>query len=92
MRYDMWCKMRFFSDMLTKDMEGEREALQRGPVNLLSLLPQEFTKQQVQEVRIAQGMTPNPKEMLRNWVRRGYIIKDSERSVYVKGGQWSVVS
>ena len=83
MRYDMWCKMRFFSDMLTKDMEGEREALQRGPVNLLSLLPQEFTRQQAQEVRVAQGMKPNPTAMLSNWVKRGFIRKDSERNVYI---------
>ena len=84
MRYDLWCKMRFFSDMLTKDMEGEREALQRGPVNLLSLLPQEFTKQQVQEVRVAQGMKPNPHDMLRQWVKRGFIERDGKSDVYKK--------
>ena len=83
-KYDMWCKMRFFSDMLTKDMEGEREALQRGPVNLLSLLPQEFTKQQVQEVRVAQGMKPNPHDMLRQWVKRGFIERDGKSDVYKK--------
>ena len=83
-RYDMWCKMRFFSDMMHKDMEEERSAVQRGPVSLLALLPQEFTKQQVQEVRVAQGMSPNPKNMLNSWKQRGYIVLDHERGVYMK--------
>ena len=38
-RYDMWCKMRFFRDMMHKDMEAERTAVQRGPASLLAMLP-----------------------------------------------------
>ena len=70
--------------MMHKDMEEERSAVQRGPVSLLALLPQEFTKQQVQEVRVAQGMSPNPKNMLNSWKQRGYIVLDHERGVYMK--------
>ena len=83
-RYDMWCKMRFFRDMMHKDMEGERTAVQRGPASLLALLPQEFTREQVREVRMAQGMQPNPKNMLAQWVHRGFVRHDEERGVYVK--------
>ena len=83
-RYDMWCKMRFFRDMMHKDMEGERTAVQRGPASLLALLPHEFTREQVREVRMAQGMQPNPKNMLAQWVHRGFVRHDEERGVYVK--------
>ena len=83
-RYDLWCKMRFFRDMLHKDLEGEKTALQRGPVSLLALLPDEFTKQQVQELRIAEGMKPNPTGMIGQWVSRGYIVRDDARGVFVK--------
>ena len=83
-RYDLWCKMRFFRDMLHKDLEGEKTALQRGPVSLLALLPDEFTKQQVQELRIAEGMKPNPTGMIGQWVSRGYIVRDDSRGVFVK--------
>ena len=83
-RYDMWCKMRFFRDMMHKDMEGERTAVQRGPASLLALLPHEFTREQVREVRRAQGMQPNPKNMLAQWVYRGFVQHDEERGVYVK--------
>ncbi len=92
-RYDLWCKFRFFRDMLHKDLSGEKTSLQRGPVSLLALLPDEFTKQQVRELRIAEGMTPDPKMMLVNWMRRGQVVKDDARGVYVKKGcQLSVVS
>ena len=83
-RYDLWCKMRFFRDMLHKDLEGEKTALQRGPVSLLALLPDEFTKQQVQELRIAEGMKPNPTGMIGQWVSRGYVVRDDARGVFVK--------
>ena len=83
-KYDLWCKMRFFGDMLHKDFEGEKLSVQRGPVSLLTLLPREFTKQQVQELRIANGMKPNPSEMLRQWVQRGHVVKDETRNVYMK--------
>ena len=83
-RYDLWCKMRFFRDMLHKNLEGEKTALQRGPVSLLALLPMEFTRQQAEELRVAQGMKPNPKAMLSTWKKRGYVTLDEQRGVYVQ--------
>ena len=83
-RYDLWCKMRFFRDMLRSDIEGERAALQRGPVGLLPLLPQEFTRDDVRAMRIAQGMKPDPTALINKWVTRKQILRDAERGVYVK--------
>ena len=59
-RYDLWCKMRFFRDMLHSDLQGEETSKQRGPVGLLSLLPNEFTREDVKALRKAQGMKPDP--------------------------------
>ena len=83
-KYDLWCKMRFFRDMLRNDIEGERAALQRGPVGLLPLLPQEFTRDDVRALRIAQGMKPDPKVVLSQWLAKGAIVRDDERGLYVK--------
>ena len=91
-RYDLWCKMRFFRDMLHKDMEGEQTALQRGPVSLLTLLPMEFTRQQAEELRVAQGMKPNPVAMLSTWKKRGYVTLDEQRGVYVQTKAKSTVN
>ena len=83
-KYDLWCKMRFFRDMLHSDIEGERTALQRGPVGLLSMLPKEFTREEVKALRIAQGMKPDPRNVLNMWQRRGLVMKDENRDVFVK--------
>ena len=82
-RYDLWCKMRFFRDMLHSDIEGERTAIQRGPVGLLSMLPREFTREQVRDLRIAQGMKPDPKNVLNSWLSRG-LIKRSGEGAFLK--------
>jgi hypothetical protein len=76
--------MRFFRDMLHSDIEGERTALQRGPVGLLSMLPKEFTREDVKALRIAQGMKPDPSGLLRQWVKRGVVVKDEAAGVYAK--------
>ena len=85
-RYDLWCKMRFFRDMLHSDLQGEETSKQRGPVGLLTMLPNEFTREDVKALRIAQGMKPDPKSVLGQWVKNGRVVKDSERGVYIKQG------
>ena len=83
-KYDLWCKMRFFRDMLHSDIEGERTALQRGPVGLLTMLPKEFTREQVRDLRIEQGMSADPRHMLGNWLKRGLISRDDESGLFVQ--------
>ena len=85
-RYDMWCKMRFFGDLMHQEMEAEAMAVAGERNNLLCLLPTEFTRQMAQDMRIAQGRKPNPRNMLAQWMHRGYIVKDEARDVYVKVG------
>ena len=79
--------MRFFRDMLHSDLQGEETSKQRGPVGLLTMLPNEFTREDVKALRIAQGMKPDPRDILSKWERRGNVVKDSSRGVYVKCGQ-----
>ena len=83
-RYDLWCKMRFFRDMLHSDLHGEESAKQRGPVGLLPLLPKEFTRDDVRALRIAQGMKPDPKVVLSQWLAKGAVVRDDDRGLYVK--------
>ena len=91
-KYDLWCKMRFFGDMLHADLEGEEKALQRGPKSLLDMLPREFTKQQVVDLRKSMGMSSDAKPMIDNWMRRKKVSRGSERGVYVKSSQQSAVN
>ena len=77
-RYDMWCKMRFFGDLLHKDLEAESIAATTAPRNLLDLLPMTFTRQDAQELRMAYGRKPNPSDMLRQWLHRGFIVREQQ--------------
>ena len=83
-KYDLWCKMRFFRDMMHSDLEGERTAIQRGPVGLLTMLPREFTREQVRDLRIAQGMKPDPRSMISHWKLRGLITEGETPNTYVR--------
>ena len=51
---------------------------------MLSMLPKEFTREDVKALRIAQGMKPDPNGLLRQWVKRGVVVKDEAAGVYVK--------
>ena len=48
------------------------------------MLPQEFTRDDVRALRIAQGMKPDPKQVISKWLAREQIVKDDSRGVFVK--------
>ena len=51
---------------------------------LLPLLPQEFTRDDVRALRIAQGMKPDPTALINKWGTRKQVLRDAERGAYVK--------
>ena len=59
-------------------------AIQRGPVGLLGMLPKEFTREQVRDLRIKQGMKPDPKTMLSHWKLRGLIVSGEAPNTYIR--------
>ncbi len=86
-RYDLWCKLRLFGQMIY-DAEGEQDrqtANQRGPKNLLTLLPDEFTMDDYIKVRRAQGFDDESikrvKMALNQWVHRGYVVRIDQAAV-----------
>ena len=73
-RYDLWCKTTFFGEEIEKADSYGVKSSQRGPNNLLQLLPDEFTAQEVQNLRQQLGMPINgTRKMLNTWVSRGYV-------------------
>lgn len=79
-RYDLYCKMRFFGDAIKRANDTGEKSSKRGPSNMLMQLPDEFTYQQVIDLRVAQGMDKKgTSRMLGNWKERHYIkVKDSD--------------
>ena len=84
-RYDLYCKMRFFGDAIKRANDTGEKSSKRGPSNMLMQLPDEFTYQQVIDLRVAHGMgTKGTNKMLRNWRSRSYIQYKDPDSVTQK--------
>ena len=84
-RYDLYCKMRFFGDAIKKaERDGDQES-KKGPASILAFLPDKFSYQQVETLRLKNDMNAKgTAKMLRNWLRRGYIEKEENDSVTQK--------
>jgi len=74
LKYDMWCKMEFFGEAIEAQEYGLKTKKQRGPRNLLDLLPEVFTYEEAGLMRQRQGIwTGTLGKMIFNWKTRGYI-------------------
>ena len=81
LRYDLYCKMRFFGDAIAKAEDGGVKSSRRGPANLLQLLPDEFSYQEAMAIRLEYGLgQKGTRVMINNWVHRGYIERKSFQS------------
>ena len=74
LQYDLWCKMKFFGKEI-EEVDALEDAVQnRGPQNLLDLLPDVFTRDEANSLRQRRGIRQGSlKQMLANWKHRGYI-------------------
>ena len=73
LRYDMWCKMRFFGDDIASE-EGEPISAKKTPRSLLDMLPTVFTYEEAVAVRRKAGLkSEGTKNMLRVWRSRGFV-------------------
>ena len=93
LRYDLWCKMRFFGDAIEAQEEKDEKIPTKGPQNLLDLLPDIFSREDANSLRQRVGIRSDSlSQMLNNWKQRGYIevygeeMKRSEvnRQRYIK--------
>jgi hypothetical protein len=66
--------MRFFGEAIEGKEHGGPNEKKRGPQNLLDLLPDIFTREEAQQMRVRQGITTgNLSLMLATWKNRQYI-------------------
>ena len=86
LRYDLYCKMRFFGDAIAKAEDGGVKSSRRGPANLLQLLPDEFSYQEAMAIRLEYGLgQKGTRVMINNWVHRGYIERKNVQEVLPDG-------
>ena len=74
LQYDLWCKMHFFGREIEMAESATNSEKRSGPQNLLELLPDVFTREELQKLRHKMGVDKGRLcDMLYNWRRRGYI-------------------
>lgn len=93
LEYDLWCKMEFFGADIERAMKKEepQEKTRSGRMNLLKLLPDEFTLTDAVHMRQKLGMDAGgTHNMLRQWAYRHYITKNTtnETTTYKKDEKW----
>ena len=75
-RYDLYCKMRFFGDMIAKEASTAEKSSKRGPENILQLLPDVFTEPQLEAIRLGHGLKAQGcKNVIKQWIYRKYIVR-----------------
>ena len=86
-RYDLYCKMRFFGDMIARENSAGEKSSKRGPENLLQLLPDIFTMPQLDAIRMEHGLNAKgTRNVIKQWIYRGYIERISPSGEDGKSG------
>ena len=86
--YDMWCKMWIFGEKMRRAMELDKAVMVPGRRNLMECLQDNFTLDDLNTVRRAQGMKADGSAQLRKWIQRGYCIFDPATNQYTKSPQF----
>ena len=74
LQYDMWCKMHFFGEEIEAVDAPPSSGKKKGPLNLLELLPDTFTREEAYQMRLRQGIRDGSVgQMLSSWKKRGHI-------------------
>ena len=89
LQYDLWCKMHFFGTAIDNANNILENGSQRGPQNLLTLLPEVFSRDDADRIRKQEGLgTKGTAKMISQWKTRGYILQltvDSFQNLKFKG-------
>lgn len=83
-QYDLWCKLHFFGQTMREQVQIEALPTVFGPQNMLDLLPDRFSRQDLQAVHRAQGKDGNVMQLIYNWTFRKYIEQDESTGEYIK--------
>ncbi|MCR5242722.1 MAG: DUF3987 domain-containing protein [Prevotella sp.] len=86
--YDMWCKMWIFGEKMRRAMDLDKAVMVPGRRNLMEYLPDNFTLDDLNTVRRAQGMKGDGSAQLRKWVQRGYCTFNPATQQYTKSPQF----
>ena len=75
LHYDLFLKIFYFGDLI-RQADADVVTSKRGPQNMLELLPDPFTAQQLSDLRFSRGMErEGTLNQLYQWLHRGKILR-----------------
>ena len=87
--YDLWCKMHFYGKQMQQEVEKEIIRTTPGRTNMLEMLPDKFTRTQLEEVRVRLGKERDAAHQLSKWKKRGYVVVDQvDTDLYIKSEKY----
>ena len=80
LHYDLFLKMSIFGELI-RNADADIPTSKPGPRNMMELLPDEFTLEDVKRVRQRQGMdVEKAKNMVNTWKKREYVVQMADGS------------
>ena len=92
LQWDLWVKLHYFGDIIDKALQADAQAVNPGPTNLLSQLPDPFTETDLAGLIQRMGRSSQPSVLLRQWKHRGYIQYDDTSAAWYKQGTHASVN
>ena len=84
MRYDLWLKLHFFGEQMRIQSEESLPTKNVGPKNILDMVQDRFSLQDLTFIYQALGKQGNIKQLIYTWTSRGYIEQDAATQEYLK--------
>ena len=83
--HDMWSKLQIAGDLISQNPDVERQAQTKGPKNMLTDLPETFSRMQLLALRQTLQMSEEGTDgQLYKWAQRGFITRIEETGMYQK--------
>ena len=83
--YDLWARLQVFDQMISPGDVQTDNAHKRGQVNMLESLPNPFSEQQLENLRISLGKSKDgTKHQISVWVNRNFVAYSNQTGLYSK--------
>lgn len=83
--YDLWARLQVFDQMISPGDVQTDNAHKRGQVNMLESLPNPFSEQQLENLRISLGKSKEgTKHQISVWVNRNFVAYSNQTGLYSK--------
>ena len=83
--YDLWSRLQVFDQMISPNNGQLEDTRKRGQVNMLESLPNPFSEQQLENLRISLGKSKEgTKHQISVWTNRNFVTYSNQTGLYTK--------